>query len=203
MTRTGLLVLALAAATLPWLTSNVASGQQQKGAAYKAPRNPVDGKADLSGIWEARNTAYANLEAHDAGAGIRAGVSMIVDPADGKIPYKPEARAKQVANFKNRLKLDPMNKCYTPGVPRVMYIPYPFQIFQTPKQVQILSEFEHTTRNVYSTTKKATSPKAKSNSGSAIRARSGKATRWSLTARTSTPIRGLTCPAIITAAIGP
>jgi hypothetical protein len=154
MKRTGLLVLALAAATLPWLTSNVARGQQTKGAAYKAPRNPVDGKADLSGIWEARNTAYGSVEAHPASGGIRAGVSVIVDPPDGKIPYKPEALKKRDENFKNRGKLDPVNKCYTPGVPRIMYMPYPFQIFQTPKQVQILSEFAHTTRNVYVDSKK-------------------------------------------------
>jgi hypothetical protein len=154
MKRTGLLVLALAAATLPWLTSNVASGQQQKGATYKAPRNPVDGKADLSGIWEARNTAYGSVEAHPASGGIRAGVSVIVDPPDGKIPYKPEALKKRDENFKNRGKLDPVNKCYTPGVPRIMYMPFPFQIFQTPKQVQILSEFAHTTRNVYVDSKK-------------------------------------------------
>ncbi|MEI9814689.1 MAG: hypothetical protein WDO18_19530 [Acidobacteriota bacterium] len=116
---------------------------------YKAPRNPVDGKPDFSGIWEPRNTAYGSLEAHSASKGIRAGVSVIVDPADGKIPYKPEALKKRDENFKNREKLDPVNKCYTPGVPRVMTMNYPFEIFQTPKQIQILSEFAHTTRNVY------------------------------------------------------
>ena len=58
---------------------------------------PSDDKRDLEGIWEVRY-APANLEAHSADAGIRAGDTVIVDPADGHIPYKPEARAKQEQN---------------------------------------------------------------------------------------------------------
>jgi hypothetical protein len=147
-------VLAAVPLLLSMLLTSPAAHGQQKAAAYKAPRNPVDGKADLSGIWQARNTAYGSLEGHGASRGIRAGNSVVVDPADGKIPYKPEALKKRDENFAGRHKLDPLNKCFTPGVPRVMYVPYPFQIFQTPTQVQILSEFAHTTRNVYVDSKK-------------------------------------------------
>lgn len=116
--------------------------------AYKAPR-AGDGHADLQGIWQARNTAYGSLEAHGASWGIRAGASVIVDPADGKIPYKPEMLAQRDENFKNREKADPVNKCFLPGVPRVMYMPYPVQILQTPTQVEIASEFGHAIRHVY------------------------------------------------------
>jgi hypothetical protein len=35
----------------------------------------------------------------------------------------------------------------------MMYIPYPFQIFQTPTQISIASEFGHAIRNVYFTKK--------------------------------------------------
>ena len=52
--------------------------------AYKAPR-AGDGHADLEGSWQARNTAYGSVEAHGASWGIRAGASVIVGPADGKI----------------------------------------------------------------------------------------------------------------------
>ncbi len=121
-----------------------ASGQQ----AYKAPR-ALDGHADLHGVWMARNTAYGDLEAHAASWNIRAGNSVIVDPADGKIPYKPEARAKRNENFKNRDSADPVNHCYIPGVPRVMTMQYPFTIFQTAAQIDIMSEFAHTVRHVY------------------------------------------------------
>ena len=120
--------------------------------AYKAPR-AGDGHADLEGSWQARNTAYGSVEAHGASWGIRAGASVIVGPADGKIPYKPEMLAKREENFKNREKADPVNKCFLPGVPRVMYMPYPVQIFQTPTQIEIASEFAHTIRHVYVSSK--------------------------------------------------
>src|SRR5580704_11978371 len=94
---------------------------------------------DLQGIWEVR-TAPGNLEAHSADAGIRAGESVIVDPADGKIPYQAWAAAKQKENYKERLTADPVSKCYLPGVPRITYMPYPFQIFQTPEFVAIAYE---------------------------------------------------------------
>ena len=115
---------------------------------YKAPRTP-DGRPDLQGVWEVRNTAWGSLEAHGPSHGIRAGNSVVVDPADGKIPYKEAALKQRDANFKSRHEADPVNKCYLPGVPRVMYLPYPFQIFQTPEYVAIASEFAHTARTIF------------------------------------------------------
>jgi len=115
---------------------------------YKAPRT-ADGKPDLQGIWEARNSAAGGLEAHSGSLGIPAGPSVIVDPADGKIPYLPAAAAKRDENFRLRATKDPFNKCFLPGVPRLMYLPHPFQIFQTPSHVAIASEYNHTTRTIY------------------------------------------------------
>jgi len=115
---------------------------------YKAPRTP-DGKPDLQGIWQVMNTAAVNLEDHIAVLGMPAGRSVIVDPPDGKIPYTPAAAQKQKENFKNRAKADPLNICYIPGVPRVMYLPFPIQFVQTPKYVLMASEFAHTLRSIY------------------------------------------------------
>ena len=115
---------------------------------YKAPRT-ADGKPDLQGIWQAMNTAAVNLEDHIATLGMPAGLSVIVDPPDGKIPYTPAAREKQKENYKNRAKADPLNICYIPGVPRAMYLPFPIQIVQTPKFVLMASEFAHTLRTIY------------------------------------------------------
>ncbi len=144
--------LAAAAFLMPAPSAGQAKGKGKANtvaAAYVAPR-AADGKADLQGIWQAMSTGTAfNVEPHSPSLGIEGGLGVIVDPADGKIPYKPEARAKQEENFKNRAKLDPMNKCYMPGVPRVMYIPYPFQILQTDHVVTLLSEYMHTTRNIF------------------------------------------------------
>jgi len=112
------------------------------------PRLP-DGKPDLQGIWEAHNTADANLEPHSAAAGIRAGEGAIVDPPDGKIPYQPGAAAKQKENFAHRASLDPVNKCFLPGVPRITYMHFPFQIFQTPQFVAITYEYVHASRTIH------------------------------------------------------
>jgi hypothetical protein len=113
------------------------------------PQSKATTSPDLQGIWIARNSAAGNLEAHAASQGVRAGASVIVDPADGKIPYKPEALAKRAENFKNRATADPVGKCFSPGVPRMMYLPFPFQILQTPTQITIASEFAHSVRHVY------------------------------------------------------
>jgi hypothetical protein len=137
--------LAIAAAAV-WLLSPHLSTAQQR--AYSAPRTR-DGQPDLQGIWEARNTAAVSLEDHEPATGMRAGRTVVVDPADGRIPYRPEMLAKRNENFKNRAAADPVNKCFLPGVPRVMYMPYPLQIFQTPKYIAIASEFAHTSRTIY------------------------------------------------------
>jgi hypothetical protein len=137
---------ALAILLLSFVLSITALAQQTP--RYTAPRTP-DGKPDLQGIWQARNSAAGNLEAHAGALGIRAGASVIVDPADGKIPYLPAALAKRAENFQHRATADPLNKCYSPGVPRLQHLPFPFQIFQTPDYVAIASEFAHTSRTIY------------------------------------------------------
>src|SRR5579863_1521865 len=106
-------------------------------------------RRDLQGIWEAHGTASAGLEAHSADAGIRAGESVIIDPADGRIPYQPSAAAKRAENFRNRAIADPVNKCYLPGVPRITYMPFPLQIFQTPEFVAITYEYVHASRTIH------------------------------------------------------
>src|SRR5271165_363877 len=109
-----------------------AAPQMLSAQAYKAPRT-ADGTPDLQGIWQVRNSSAAfDLQDHAGALGIPPGRSVIVDPAGGKIPYKPEALAKRQENFKNRAAADTFNKCYMPGVPRITLLDYPFQIFQTP-----------------------------------------------------------------------
>ena len=44
---------------------------------------------------------------------------------------------------------DPEAQCYLPGVPRITYMPYPFQIFQLADRVVILYEYLHTTREIF------------------------------------------------------
>ncbi len=95
--------------------------------------------ADLRGIWMADNKADANLEhAH-----------VIVDPADGRIPYRPEAAAQQKQNFANRATADPEKRCFQPGVPRAAYLRSPFQIFQNDRAVYVVYQDVHAYRVIY------------------------------------------------------
>jgi hypothetical protein len=114
-------------------------------AAYDGPRTP-DKKPDLNGIWQIVSTAHWNLEAHSAIEGVPAGLSVV---EGGAIPYQPAALAKRNANFENRLTADPLRKCYMPGVPRASYLPFPFEITQTPKHIGIAYEFAHATRTIF------------------------------------------------------
>jgi hypothetical protein len=132
--------LAAAAAVMAWT--------QVSGAAPAAKAAGND-KRDLQGIWEARTTANFGLEAHSADENIRAGDSVITDPADGKIPWRPEAAAKRAQLFKDRKTADPVAHCYLPGIPRITYMPFPFQIFQTPEYVVITYEYVHASRTIH------------------------------------------------------
>lgn len=108
------------------------AGRSSEEKTYDPPRL-WDGKTpDFRGIWVARTTSYLNIEGHPAEGGVPAAKSIIVDPPDGKIPYKPDALAQRIDNYKNRRTLDPATKCYESGVPRSTYLPAPFQIVQSP-----------------------------------------------------------------------
>ena len=117
----------------------------QAASGYNGPRTP-DRKPDLNGIWQVLGTAHWNLEAHSALEGVPAGFSVV---EGGAIPYQPAALAKRNENFQNRMMADPIRKCYMPGVPRATYMPFPFEITQTPKHIGIAYEFAHATRTIF------------------------------------------------------
>ncbi len=109
------------------------------------PRTP-DGRPDFSGIWQALTTASWDLEDHSAEEGAPAGQSVI---EGGAIPYQPWALAKRNENYASRQTRDPLGKCYMPGVPRATYLPFPFEIVQTPEYIGIYYEYVHTSRMVF------------------------------------------------------
>ncbi len=107
-----------------------------------------DGKPNLQGYWETRNffTAF-DLETHEkAEFGVPAGRGVIVDPADGKIPYQPWALQKKKDLVEHHMFEDPQAHCYLSGVPRQMYTPFGFQILQPPGNVVLLYEAFHSYR---------------------------------------------------------
>jgi hypothetical protein len=110
------------------------------------PRTP-DGKPNLQGIWQAHNRAAVDLQQHVARHGLPAGESVVV--GGDEIPYLPAALARKRANYANRATADPLAKCFLPGVPRIMYLEYPFQIFQTPEHLAITFEWSQVYRLIY------------------------------------------------------
>jgi len=109
------------------------------------PRMP-DGKPNLQGIWQAHNRAWVDLQDHMSRAGMPAGRSVV---DGGDIPYQPWAAKQKLENYANRAAADPLGKCYMPGVPRIMYLDYPFQLFQTRDHIAMTFEWSQIYRLVY------------------------------------------------------
>jgi hypothetical protein len=127
-------------------TALIAAAQGTPAARQSSLPRTADGKPDLQGIWQASSTAAADLQAHAASLNMLAGRSVV---AGNTIPYQPWAAKQRAENFQNRQIADPLSKCYMPGVPRMMYLDFPFQIFQTPKAVAMAFEWELDYRLIY------------------------------------------------------
>ena len=135
----------------------------------------IEGKPNLSGIWQTNNEANWDLQAHAAlpaavtqpgvypydyarvpaapvlalgAAGVVPG-SLGVVQGDGEIPYKPESLAIKKENAAHWIDRDPELKCYLPGIPRAMYMPYPFQITQSTNKIHIAYEFSNSARTIH------------------------------------------------------
>jgi hypothetical protein len=131
----------------------------------------ADGKPNLSGIWQVMNTANWDLLAHAVRpAVVQAGVygdhPVLAAPVvalgsvggvppgpsvveGNEIPYKPEAAARKKENADHWLDRDPEVRCYMPGIPRAMYLPYPFQITQGANRIQMVFAFANASRTIY------------------------------------------------------
>ena len=111
--------------------------------AFTRAKTPA-GHPDFSGLWRRRAAAHENLEAHPKTADDAGGASVVVDPADGRVPMQPwaQARAKETAQ-----KLLHHNAaCFLSGVPTTMYMTGLFQFTQTREHLLIQSEESHAVR---------------------------------------------------------
>ena len=134
------------------------------------PKRTADGKPDFSGIWQTTSTANWDLLTHDARPmvaqrGVYSDVPVLAAPVvalgtagwvppglgvveGDEIPYQEWAAKRKRENAENWLDRDPELKCYMPGVPRAMYLPYPFQIFQGTNKIMMIFEFADAQRTI-------------------------------------------------------
>jgi hypothetical protein len=113
----------------------------------QVPRTSA-GEPNLTGLWQTLSTADWDIQDHASQAGpfFQLGAIGAEPPGLGivegnEIPYLPEALAIKKQNYENRYKLDPVIKCYMPGLPRATYVPFPFQIIQSQNDILIAYEF--------------------------------------------------------------
>jgi hypothetical protein len=141
----------IAGSAVLWLMTIPIASQSP---ASTAPRT-ADGKPNLNGIWQAVNSANWDIQDHPARQGPFQFGALFSAPAGSgvvegdTIPYQPWAALKKKDNFEKRFTEDPEIKCYLPGVPRATYMPFPFQIAQTPKYILMTYEFAGAARVVY------------------------------------------------------
>jgi hypothetical protein len=148
---------ALIAALSAFAPSRAAGQQPAVPAPSYVPARTPDGHPDLQGVWRVWNLARYDIEPHAASQGVPAGPGVIVDSPDGLIPYQPWALARKNENFaKSRITYpyDPLQnpdqvaRCYVPGVPRITYLGWPFEIVQTGELVGIVYEWMHIRRMI-------------------------------------------------------
>ena len=114
---------------------------------FDPPRTP-DGHPDMQGYWERAFTSQ-DIEEHNAGFGVQAGPSLVIDTPDRKIPYQPwalEFRKSITDRF-----ISPLASCFPPGIPRHVIAPAAHQIVQAPGYVMHLLEYSHSYRIIPTT----------------------------------------------------
>ena len=138
-----------------------AAGQAPAASRWNPPRLP-DGQPDMQGLWisDAVGSAHSVEDGRDPDSDIiqnRVGERnpiVMVEPADRRIPYRPEAAAKRtelLADIFTPTKLehvDPHVRCLLDGVPRINYVPGGMQIGQIPGYVVIAYESNHAFRTI-------------------------------------------------------
>src|SRR5262245_44038268 len=104
----------------------------QAGAASAVPAKSEDGKPYIGGPWV-----------------VEKGQSE-AKTVDGKVPpLKPEAAALYAKRKASGKKDDPVEQCLPHGVPRILSAKQPIMILQKPKQITVIYQANHQSRQFY------------------------------------------------------
>lgn len=123
-----------------------AAARHPAGADANAIPRAADGHPDFSGIWQTLSEADYDLEPH---AGRRDAPPSAGVIAEGTIPYLPAALEHRKKNFDSRATEDPQRRCFVLGVPRGVYYPAPFQIFQRAEDLTLIHQFGNQVRVIH------------------------------------------------------
>lgn len=138
-------MLSVSCLMLPLASSEAVAADKATASVSKIPRLK-SGKPDFSGIWESISGADFDLEPHANRVDAPPGAGVV---AGHYIPYLPKALAQKQKNFANRNTDDPALKGWTLGVPRGIYYPAPFQIFQRDRDLTIVQQYGHSVRTIH------------------------------------------------------
>jgi len=137
--------LAVALVACLWLAPVPSNAATAKASVPKIPRT-AEGKPDFTGIWQTTSAADFDLEPHAGRKDAPPGPGVV---EGNVIPYLPKALEQKKKNFEARLTDDPRTKCITPGVPRSVYTPEPFQIFQRKRDLTLYHQFGGNVRTIH------------------------------------------------------
>lgn len=138
----GLAVLVLAGAIFPAKSF----GQYGTGQPVDLPTEQEDGPApprDLTGVWTRIRPE----------GGFYSNATWTPDPPKlteyGRELYS-QSRNSNAGDFSLAETNDPvLTRCYPPGVPRVYFHPYPFEVVNTEREMIMLYEYDHIIRRIY------------------------------------------------------
>jgi len=119
--------------------------QEQTAPVADIPRL-ANGKPDFSGIWQTLSEADYDLQPHEGRRDAPPSPGVV---EGGALPYLPEALARKEQNFAARATDDPRLRCYVLGVPRSVYYPAPFEIFERERDLTLVHQFGHQVRTIH------------------------------------------------------
>lgn len=148
-------------AQTPWQPPRTLDGQPDIQGMWRfdpGPVNPVGGLSALLSLEGDRGRFWPDIsrmlevEKVVQEVPINERWAYVVDPPDGRIPFRPEAEAKRREFFENFRTptevehIDPNSRSWLTGVPRIHHYPTSVQIVQVPGFVVLLYETRHAYR---------------------------------------------------------
>jgi hypothetical protein len=163
LSLTGLLTAAAALSNAQWLnypgpeTPLTRAGKPDL--TGKTPRT-ASGQPDLSGVWQMEPPAPGEIERIYGPSliGIVAGDddrtysryfrNILIDFKDAGEPIRPEAAARTLRNRQNTFDA-PQSHCLPLGLPNRYFVPFPFKIFQSPRELAMFFEVDGVFRQIH------------------------------------------------------